>query len=71
MADQTLMDLPPDVRQAALDRMGLTEAQYQEQIAKRVAAAEQAEAERPEQTEEEIAAIPDKFKDTPAGVLGE
>jgi len=63
-----LMDLDPDVRAKALARLGMTEAEYQENQARRRAAVEQGQKAGPTMDQE---AVPDKFKDIPAGVVGD
>jgi hypothetical protein len=62
-----LLDLPIDIREKALARMGLTEAEYREQQKRREAAVAEAEAELPEPPTDDT--VPEKFKDTPKGIV--
>ena len=62
-----ILDLPPEIREKALARLGITEDEYRRKQAESEAAVAEAEALAPPPRPE--AEVPEKFKDTPVGVV--
>lgn len=62
-----ILDLPPEIREKALARLGLTEAEYRADMQARKATVAEAEAQGVALPPE--AQVPEKFTDKPVGVV--